>query len=247
GSHKVYSTPENSFWCCVGSGFESHAKYAESIYFHNADSLYVNLLIPSVLQWRQKGMTITQQTEFPEAEVSRLSVSCEKPVVATFMIRCPQWCSNPSVKVNGKKVKCRQGEYVAVERKWKEGDVVEICWPMSLRLEKMASDNTEAAIFYGPVLMAARLGTEGFTGCQPDSDPTMYNDYYKYDYHIPEGINDTLSEEQFNGIRHLSALDFQTPSGLVLSPLYDIHRERYIVYWNINGFLDSGTACLRSK
>ena len=27
GAHKVYSTPENSFWCCVGSGFESHAKY----------------------------------------------------------------------------------------------------------------------------------------------------------------------------------------------------------------------------
>ena len=53
GAHKVYSTPDNSFWCCVGSGFESHAKYAESIYFHHQDKLFVNLFIPSVLNWRE--------------------------------------------------------------------------------------------------------------------------------------------------------------------------------------------------
>ena len=105
---------------------------------------------------------------------------------------------------------------------------------MSLRLEPMASDQSKAAIFYGPLLMAARLGTEGFTGCQPDSDPSKYNDYYKYDYHIPEGINDKMSRKDFEALDRISSLDFKFPSGLIISPLYDIHRERYIVYWNLS-------------
>ena len=246
GSHKVYSTPENSFWCCVGSGFESHAKYAESIYFHNTDSLYVNLLIPSVLNWKAKGLTITQRTAFPESEVSTLEIGCETPATATLMIRCPKWCKHPVIKLNGRNVRCKSGEYAAIRRNWKNGDRLELHFPLTLRLETMASDSGKAAIFYGPLLMAARLGTEGFTGCQPDSDPTMYNDYYKYNYHIPEGLEDKLSRKDFDNIRRISSLDLQLPSGLphssldfqlpsgrTLSPLYDIHRERYIVYWTL--------------
>ena len=234
GSHKVYSTPENSFWCCVGSGFESHAKYAESIYYHNQDSLYVNLLIPSVLNWKAKGLTLVQRTSFPESEISTLEIQCESPAEASILICCPQWCKNPSIKVNGKSFRCRSGEYASIKRKWKNADKIELCFPMSLRLETMASDQSKAAIFYGPLLMAARLGTEGFTGCQPDSDPSKYNDYYKYDYHIPEGINDKMKRKDFEALDRISALDFKFPSGLIISPLYDIHRERYIVYWNLS-------------
>ena len=234
GTHKVYSTPENSFWCCVGSGFESHAKYAESIYYHNTDSLYVNLLIPSVLNWKTKGLTLVQRTSFPESEISTLEMRCESPTEASILIRCPQWCKNPSIKVNGKSFRCRSGEYASIKRKWKNADKIELCFPMSLRLETMASDQSKAAIFYGPLLMAARLGTEGFTGCQPDSDPSKYNDYYKYDYHIPEGINDKMSRKDFEALDRISSLDFKFPSGLIISPLYDIHRERYIVYWNLS-------------
>lgn len=233
GSHKVYSTPENSFWCCVGSGFESHAKYAESIYYHSGDSLYVNLLIPSVLDWKDKGLTLVQATSFPESDISRLEIHCDNPVEASILVRCPQWCSAPSIRVNGRRIGCRSGEYVSIRRKWKDEDTIELCFPMTLRLETMDSDPSKAAIFYGPLLMAARLGTDGFAGCQPDSDPREYNDYYKYDYRIPEGIDDSLSRVDFDAIRRISALDFELPSGLVLSPLYDIHRERHIVYWNL--------------
>ena len=122
---------------------------------------------------------------------------------------------------------------MSIRRKWKDEDTIELCFPMSLRLETMDSDPSKAAIFYGPLLMAARLGTDGFAGCQPDSDPREYNDYYKYDYRIPEGIDDSLSRGDFDAIRRISGLDFELPSGLVLSPLYDIHRERHIVYWNL--------------
>lgn len=68
GSHKVYSTRENSFWCCVGSGFENHAKYGEAIYYHNDQGIYVNLFIPSEVNWKAKGITLHQETAFPAEE-----------------------------------------------------------------------------------------------------------------------------------------------------------------------------------
>lgn len=238
GSHKVYSTPENSFWCCVGSGFENHSKYAEAIYYHNSDSLYVNLFIPSQLEWKDKGLKLVQTTSFPEEDKTVLTLSCDKTVKTTVMLRYPSWSGKPEVKVNGRKVPVKKTAdgYIPVSRSWKNGDRIEVRYPMSFRLERLADNPSQAALFYGPVLLAGRLGTEGFTGCQPDSDPSQYNDYYKYDYHIPEGLDTVLDvdvEDLENSIRRVSGLDFETAGGDRLSPLYDIHRERYVVYWNL--------------
>lgn len=238
GSHKVYSTQENSFWCCVGSGFESHAKYPEAIYYHKEDSLYVNLFIPSELNWEDKGMTLMQRTSFPEEETTVMTVSMTEASRATVLLRWPSWSSKPEVKVNGRRVavKVQAGEYVPVTRTWKDGDRIEVRYPMSFRLEKMPDDPSMAAVFYGPVLLAGRLGTEGFEGCRPDSDPTKHNDYYSYDYNIPEGL-DTVLEIDENDLQNMfvrtGGLDFETADGDRLSPLYDIHRERYVVYWNL--------------
>lgn len=238
GSHKVYSTPEKSFWCCVGSGFENHAKYPEAIYYHKSDSLYVNLFIPSELKWKDNGMTLTQKTSFPEEETTVLTVSLDKSSKATMLLRWPSWSGEPEVKVNGRKVavKVQAGEYIPVTRTWKDGDKVEVKYPMSFRLEKMPDNPSMAAVFYGPVLLAGRLGTDGFEGLQPYSDPTKHNDYYTYDYNIPEGL-DTVLEIDENDLQNMfvrkEGLNFETVDGDHLSPLYDIHRERYVVYWNL--------------
>ncbi len=66
GYLKLYCTPTDSFWCCTGTGMENQAKYVDSIYFHEADNVYVNLFIPSTLNWKEKGLTITQTTGFPK-------------------------------------------------------------------------------------------------------------------------------------------------------------------------------------
>lgn len=238
GTHKVYSTPEKSFWCCVGSGFENHAKYSEAIYYHNSDSLFINLFIPSEVTWKDKGLRFTQTTSFPEQETTVLTVSAETSAKATLMLRYPSWSGRPEVKVNGRKValNVQNGEYIPVCRTWKKGDRVEVKYPMSFRLEYLPDDPARATLFYGPVLLAGRLGTEGFVGCQPDSDPTKHNDYYTYDYNIPEGLDTTL-EVDTNDIQssfeRLDGLNFKNADGDFLSPLYDIHRERYVVYWNL--------------
>lgn len=238
GSHKVYSTPERSFWCCVGSGFENHSKYSEAIFYHKSDSLYVNLFIPSELNWESKGLKFTQTTAFPEEETTVLTVSADKASKATVLLRWPSWSGKPEVAVNGRRVavKVEEGQYIPVTRTWKDGDKIQIRYPMSFRLERLSDDPSLAAVFYGPVLLAGRLGTEGFVGCQPDSDPDKHNDYYTYDFNIPEGLDTVLDidESDLQGMfTRTEGLNFETADGDRLSPLYDIHRERYVVYWNL--------------
>ncbi len=232
GSHKVYSTPENSFWCCVGSGFESHAKYAESIYFHGKDNLYVNLFIPSVLNWKDKGIILTQTTEFPYKQHSTLTINAENPVGVALNIRWPAWCRSIGVKVNGRsvKVKGRPGSYISIDRKWRTGDRIELSLPMHLYTEAVHNDPSTAALLYGPVVLAADLGTDGMQAPAPHSDPAKYNDYYTYDYHLPASVDDTLD---LSTVVRTGDLLFSTGDGLRLAPLFDTHRCRYIVYWKL--------------
>lgn len=240
GAHKVYSTPDRSFWCCVGSGFESHAKYAEGIYYHNPDGLFVNLFIPSVLDWKEKGMKVRQETRFPASETTVLTLSVTEPVRTAFRLRYPSWSGKAEVKVNGKRMKVRQrsGSYITIEREWKDGDRIEVTYPMRLTLEAAPDDPHRAALLYGPVVLAGALGTEGMLPPAPDSDPSKYNDYYTYDYHIPEGLPTGLKWDAGhpeNSVRRISedGLRFRTADGVTVLPLYDVHRQRYVVYWDI--------------
>lgn len=235
GAYKVYSTPDQSFWCCVGSGFESHAKYAEAIYYHSDDDLYVNLFIPSRLNWEEKGLALSQRTAFPVSDKVEIAIDRAPASKVNLKLRYPSWSGKPEVKVNGKKVAVRQaaGSYISIDRKWKAGDKVEIRYPMSLRVEATPDNPNRAAILYGPIVLAGDMGQEGV---RPFSDPTVRNDYYTYDYKIPSYIDDTLAIDPANPAEHIEregrGLRFRTSDGKALSPLYDTHRKRYVVYWN---------------
>lgn len=235
GSYKVYSTPWNSFWCCVGSGFENHAKYAEAVYYHNGDELFVNLFIPTVLSWKDKGISITQRTDFPKSETTSLTVSGNGKF--TMKLRYPSWSGKAVVKVNGKKVATgKAGSYITIARNWKDGDRVEATFPMSIHAETAHGDASRVALLYGPVVLAGELGTDGMQSPAPFSDPKKYNDYYTYNYNIPAGLPISLAIDLKNPASSLQktgeALVFKAANGVTVSPLYDLHRQRYVVYWN---------------
>ena len=238
GTHKVYSTPENSFWCCVGSGFESHAKYAESIYYRGEDCLYVNLFIPSELAWKEKGLNLRQETRFPEEETTRLTLALETSRRLAVKLRYPSWSGRPTVRVNGKSVRVKQhpGSYITLDRRWEDGDRIEVTYPMRLAMERMPDNPRKGALLYGPVVLAGVLGTEGMQPPAPYSNPFRYNDYYTYDYHIPQGLPCSLPWDDRHPERVLKrtgkGLAFVTESGVQVFPLYDVHRQRYVVYWD---------------
>src|SRR5262245_56158434 len=102
GAWKSFSTPDDSFWCCVGTGMENHTKYGDTIYFNDDQSLFVNLFIPSELTWKDKGLVVRQQTRFPEEEATHLTISVKQPTRLAMKIRRPAWAtSGVTVAVNG--------------------------------------------------------------------------------------------------------------------------------------------------
>lgn len=240
GAHKLYSTPHSSFWCCVGSGFENQAKYGEAIYYHSASDVYVNLFIPSQLNWKETGVELIQETKFPENGRITLTIQKTSEKFSKLNVRYPSWTKQAQVKINGKKQKInKQDGYIIIDRKWKEGDKIEIDYSMELHAIPANDNPGKVAIAYGPIVLAGEMGTEGFTGRAPYSDPTQHNDYYTYDFKVPAGIPISLGINKNNPAADIHAvagksLTFKTTKeGVVLRPLYDIHRERYVVYWDV--------------
>jgi DUF1680 family protein len=241
GYLKLYCTPTDSFWCCTGSGMESHAKYGDSIYFHEADSLYVNLFIPSTLNWKEKGLTIIQTTRFPEQDRTQLQLTSSKPVNVTLNVRHPSWCQAVTITVNGRKwVTSRQpGRFVAVNRVWHTGDIVEVQLPMTLRTEPLPGNQNVVAILYGPIVLAGRLGHKGLT---PQADIIInertYGDVLNDSVDVPALIGDPQQiVRQIKPLRG-SALAFHTagighPHDVDLVPYYRIAHDRYNLYWKL--------------
>ena len=172
GHFKTYSSPTESFWCCVGTGMENHVKYGDSIYFHDDKSLYVNLFIPSVLNWHAKGLTVRQETRFPDSDTTHLTLTCAKPTALALEVRYPSWAHGMTVSVNGQAqpITAKPGSYATVARVWKSGDRVDITLPMRLHQEAMPDDPTKVAILYGPLVLAGQLGNEGLTAPIPYAD-----------------------------------------------------------------------------
>ena len=241
GAHKVYSTPEQSFWCCVGTGFENQAKYGEAIYYHDEKGIYVNLFIPSELSWKEKGVKLRQQKDFPAEETTRLTI-VEAPVSEMpLYIRYPYWTEDITIKINGRRVSVKQkpGYYITLNRKWLVGDKVEISFPMKLRIAPANDNPNVAAIMYGPLVLAGEMGTEGFIQCAPYSNPELFNDYYTYNYNVPDNIIKSLKIDRKNIGKSIVQVEGRpltfkaVEENIILRPLYDIHRQRYVVYWNL--------------
>ena len=162
GFSKIYAKPLDSFWCCNGTAAEEFAKLTDTIYFHDQDSIFVNLFIASELSWPEKGIGIRQETSFPETQGTTLTISAAKPVDVKVKLRVPYWAKTGSVKVNGQTLQAfaDPGSYLVLRGPWKPGDRIELLLPMRLHVAPMPDKETLQAAMYGPLVLAARLGEE---------------------------------------------------------------------------------------
>jgi uncharacterized protein len=238
GHFKSYSLPEDSFWCCVGTGMENHAKYGDTIYFHSDDSLYVNLFIPSELSWKDKGVAVRQETRFPESDTTRLTLRCQQPLKLTLRVRYPAWAAaGMTVSINGEtqKINSRPGSYVELGRQWRDGDVVTVQLPCSLRTEPLPGDESRVALLYGPIVLAGELGTNDMP------NPFVRNQTAQVRVSDP-AVPDLVGRPA-DLLRHIEPvsnlpLTFRTqglgrPEDVTLIPFYRTHHERYSVYWRL--------------
>ena len=235
GHFKVYSVPFDSMWCCMGSGMESHSKYADTIYFHDADTLWVNLFIPSELQWQAKGVTIRQETGFPGKDTTTLKIATKQAQKFNVKIRVPYWATQkPQVAVNGEKqaVDAKPQSYLTLTRTWKDGDTIKVQLPMGLRLQPARDDKTHVAVMYGPLVLAGELGREGM----PESDCSGNNVAHANNKApvVPALVGASQVPSAWLKRDPGEALRFRTvgvgkPKEVSLIPLANLHHQRYTV------------------
>lgn len=244
GHYRVYSQPQTSFWCCVGSGMENHARYGEMIYGHKDKNLYVNLFIPSTLDWN--GIMIEQQTAFPEEEGTTLVVSPEMGNKAFAMhVRIPKWADKSLVRVtvNGEQqnLDIKDG-YAVVNRTWKKGDKLHIAMPMHLYTIGLPDGSANYSVMYGPVVLASSLGKQQQDGMYADDSrgghiangprwslqnmPVIVGDKDKVIEKIQKVEGKPLTFK-------LSGVYPDTYEGMILQPFYQLHECRYMVYWPV--------------
>ncbi|MBW3546400.1 MAG: glycoside hydrolase family 127 protein, partial [Bacteroidetes bacterium] len=245
--YRVYSQPENSFWCCVGSGLENHAKYGELIYAHKGKGLYINLFIPSELNWQEQGLSLRQETSFPEQEKTRLTITKVKTGTFSINIRHPRWVTKGAMQVlvNGKaeKITAEPGAYVTISRKWKKGDTIEVQLPMQTRLEQLPDGSSYYAVLHGPLVLAAKTGTAALKGLFADSSrmghiasgPVYPLEeaplFVSADQQILSKIKPVAGKPlTFTAAELIHQPEFKS---LELTPFYNIHEARYTIYWQL--------------
>lgn len=227
GGYKAYQDPM-WFTCCIGTGMENHSKYSRDIYYHNNEELYVAQFIASELSWKQKGLTLTQTTAYPEEQGAQLKFSCANPLPLTLQIRYPYWAEEGiTIQVNGKdqKIKEKPGSFIAIERTWETGDVVEVEIPFTLRFETMPDDTNRVAFLYGPLVLAGDLG--------PEDDPKSADPFY-----VPVFVTEDRNPNAWTKPEEGKANIFRTvatgrPVDIELKPFYKTNERRYSVYFDL--------------
>ena len=247
GHYRVYSQPETSMWCCVGSGLENHTKYGEFIYAHQKDTLYVNLFIPSQLTWKEKGVTLTQETHFPDDGKVTLRIDKAPKKGITLKIRQPQWTGHSkeyNVKINGKNeasIVEENSNYLTLHRKWKKGDVITFNLPMKVNLEQIPDKKDYYAFLYGPIVLAASTGTGHLDGLYADDSRGGHIAHGKQIplqevpmlIGNPESIRNSLHKKDDNQLIFTfdgNVYPAQNKT-LELIPFFRLHNARYAIYF----------------
>lgn len=241
--YRNYSAPNEAMWCCVGTGMENHGKYGQFIYSKKGDALYVNLFVASELNWKEKGIKLRQETGFPYSESSKITLT-EGKGKFTMLVRYPGWVKPGefSVTVNGEQVPLISGpsSYVAIDRKWKKNDVIELTFPMHNSVKYLPNVPQYIALMHGPIMLGMKTGTEDMAHLiaddsrfgqyasgkklSTDQAPILINNDI-------ESIANQLQPIPGKPLHFTLTTRMENPIHNELQPFFEIHDSRYMMYW----------------
>lgn len=243
GAFRVFQNPDTAANCCSGIGLEAFATMNANIYFHNASTLWINQYIPSTLNWSEKELVVEQETGYPRFDDVHFTIKTPHPQRLTVKLRVPGWLQEPAqVCINGSDtlMEGMPGKYISINREWHDGDTIRLDIPRNFHLWHMPDNPRCVAIYYGPVLMAANLGTDGIPAAaqkgygqaaeqlqeneKPIEVPVIVSDSDNWlnRYHLHQGHRLTFD-----------APGLGRPKDIVLTPFYDMPATRYAIYFDV--------------
>jgi DUF1680 family protein len=241
GYWRAYNSPEESFWCCTGTGVEEFAKFGDTIYFRRGSDIYVNQFIASTLDWKDEGLVLEQVTEFPRERGTTLKIRSSRSAPRTIHVRIPHWTTEEArVKINGRPLEAMAdpGSYLAIRKTWQDEDIISVSLPMELRQEPLPGDDSVTAALYGPLVLAADLGAG------PPDGPTRVihsGDTSPKNLPPPDPLPKVAASPDADTKQWIQ-VDFPSEPRFTvagesakyqLMPMYQIGDQRYSVYWQM--------------
>ena len=210
GGSKGYSNDYSSFTCCHGTGMESPTKFNDTIYAYSGETLYVNLFIPSTLNWASRSITVTQATSFPASNTTQLTIGGSGHIA--LKIRIPSWVQPGwQATVNGvvQSITPTPGSYATIDRTWANGDVVVVTMPMAITVESSPDVVNTRVVKYGPIVLCCAWTTSTL--------PTL----------------NTATIAPSGTLQWSATVNGSTAVTLV--PFYTKYSGAYTIYFNITG------------
>ena len=241
GYWRAYNSPEESFWCCTGTGAEEFAKFTDTIYSRRGSEIFVNQFIASTLDWREEGLFLEQVTQFPRERGTTLKIKSSHPSPRTIHIRIPGWTTEEAaIKVNGRALEAMAdpGSYLAIRKIWADGDTITVSLPMELHQEPLLGEDSISAALYGPLVLAADLGagpTDGpmkvihGRGTEPKYPPAPLP-LPKTAVPPGAGTGQWVQVDSPSDLRFTAAGE---SAKYQLMPMYQIADQKYSVYWQM--------------
>lgn len=237
GYFKVYSSADQHFWCCTGSGMESFSKLGDSIYYKDDNSLYVTQFTSSSVNWIEKGLKITQKTDLP-----RVKITVEGSKKAKIILRVPDWCvGEPILKINGDErgLKVQNG-LIVLDGEWQSGDIIEYYIPMGIKTVSLPDNENTVAFKYGPWVLSADMGKKAMDTTTTGVNVTipLFDEDLSGILKIENGtIKEWIESIDKNLLRKENTMEFElkgTNQPLVFSPHYKQHQSRYGIYFTLS-------------
>ncbi|MEP7380626.1 MAG: beta-L-arabinofuranosidase domain-containing protein [Gemmatimonadota bacterium] len=258
-----YQDMQRDFTCCVGSGMESHALHGLGVFFDSADTIWVNLFVPSIAESRVAGARLTMETGFPDGDSATITLTLPEPAKFTIAVRRPVWAGDGfRVAVNGtdqpqpaldtlydpvaggraggpgnESVE-RNATYVLLTRIWTTGDTVTLALPKTLHLQPTADDPQVTAIMWGPLALAADVGPrqeEPWSESPSTPPPTPVRLLVSASGQPADFLRPASRPGNFTVASGVARIaSADVPSGEVsLTPFYRTHRRRYALYHDV--------------
>jgi len=206
---------DDDFRCCNGTSIEAFAALNTGIYYHNDSALWVNMYIPSKVNWQARSLSLEQVRSFPVDSAVEFTLKTAKQVGLTLNLLIPSWSKKSEVYINDQKqtMEIVPGSYLSLRRMWRDNDKIRLVFHYNFYLKTMPDDENVFAIFYGPLMLAAETDSE---------------------FILKGSRNEILENLTVKG-----GNVFQLRNGektFVLRPLYEIDQQSYGVYATIREY-----------
>lgn len=164
GCMLAYSAYPTTYRCCQHNVSHGWPYYAEELWLATPDNgLCASLYCASEVKAKVgdgTAVTIAETTDYPFGDKVTLIISTSESVRFPLYLRIPRWCKKARISVNGAQLK---GEYeppsfAVIERKWSNGDRVEIEFPKDITVDVWAKNKDSVSVSRGPLTFSLKIG-----------------------------------------------------------------------------------------